>query len=34
MAWLRRYERFWNERLDALTAYAEASEEETRRAEK
>lgn len=26
MAWLRRYERFWSGRLDALTAYAESQE--------
>jgi DNA-binding transcriptional ArsR family regulator len=34
MEWLRRYERFWNERLDALTGYAESKEAEARRAEK
>jgi DNA-binding transcriptional ArsR family regulator len=34
MDWLRRYERFWNERLDALTEYAQAKEKEARRAEK
>jgi DNA-binding transcriptional ArsR family regulator len=34
MDWLRRYERFWNERLDALTAYAQTKEEEARRAQK
>ena len=30
MAWLRRYERFWSERLDGLAAYAERKEAETR----
>ena len=30
MAWLRRYERFWSERLDGLTAYAESRETEAR----
>jgi DNA-binding transcriptional ArsR family regulator len=34
MDWLRRYERFWNERLDALSEYAEAKEQEARRAGK
>ena len=28
MEWLTRYERFWSERLDRLTAYAEAREAE------
>jgi DNA-binding transcriptional ArsR family regulator len=28
MAWLRRYERFWPERLDGLAAYAEKKEAE------
>ncbi|MDP9007906.1 MAG: metalloregulator ArsR/SmtB family transcription factor [Pseudomonadota bacterium] len=31
VAWLRRYERFWSERLDGLTAFAEAREIEARR---
>jgi DNA-binding transcriptional ArsR family regulator len=31
MAWLRRYERFWSERLDGLAAYAESQEAEARR---
>jgi DNA-binding transcriptional ArsR family regulator len=31
MAWLRRYERFWSERLDGLAAYAESKEAEARR---
>ena len=30
MAWLRRYERFWSERLDGLGAYAESKEAEAR----
>jgi DNA-binding transcriptional ArsR family regulator len=30
MAWLRRYERFWSERLDGLVAYAESKEAEAR----
>ncbi len=30
MAWLRRYERFWTERLDGLAAYAERREAEAR----
>jgi DNA-binding transcriptional ArsR family regulator len=30
LAWLRRYERFWSERLDGLAAYAESKEAETR----
>jgi DNA-binding transcriptional ArsR family regulator len=30
MAWLRRYERFWSERLDGLAAYAERQEAEAR----
>lgn len=30
MAWLRRYERFWSERLDGLAAYAERKEAEAR----
>ena len=34
MEWLRRYERFWNERLDALTRYAEAKENEKRKVRK
>jgi DNA-binding transcriptional ArsR family regulator len=28
VAWLRRYERFWSERLDGLAAYAESKEAE------
>jgi DNA-binding transcriptional ArsR family regulator len=31
MEWLRRYERFWAERLDRLTTYAEKKENELRR---
>ena len=31
MDWLRHYERFWPERLDRLTRYAEAKEAEARR---
>ena len=31
MEWLRRYERFWSNRLDRLTDYAERKEAETRR---
>jgi DNA-binding transcriptional ArsR family regulator len=31
MAWLRRYERFWPDRLDRLAAYAENKEAEARR---
>ncbi len=30
MSWLRRYERFWSEKLDALAAYAESKEAEAR----
>ena len=30
MAWLRRYERYWSERLDELAAYAESKEAEMR----
>ena len=30
MHWLRRYERFWSESLDRLTAYAESEEAEAR----
>ena len=30
MAWMRRYERFWSERLDGLAAYAEGKEAEAR----
>ena len=30
MEWLRRYERFWSERLDGLVAYAESKEAEAR----
>ena len=30
MEWLRRYERFWSERLDGLVAYAESREAEAR----
>lgn len=30
--WLRRYERFWTDRLDRLAAYAEAEEAKTREA--
>jgi DNA-binding transcriptional ArsR family regulator len=30
IAWLRRYERFWSERLDGLAAYAENKEAEVR----
>lgn len=30
MAWLRRYERFWSDRLDGLTEYAEKREAEMR----
>jgi DNA-binding transcriptional ArsR family regulator len=30
MSWLRRYERFWSERLDGLVAYAERKEAEAR----
>lgn len=33
MNWLRRYERFWNDRLDRLAAFAEARELELRAAE-
>ena len=33
MAWLRRYERFWSERLDRLTAYVEGRERALREAE-
>ena len=29
MGWLRRYERFWTERLDRLAAYLERQEKET-----
>jgi DNA-binding transcriptional ArsR family regulator len=31
MEWLRRYERFWSERLDRLAIYAERKEREARR---
>ena len=31
MHWLRRYERFWSESLDRLTAYAESEEAEARK---
>jgi DNA-binding transcriptional ArsR family regulator len=31
MDWLRRYERFWSNSLDRLTAYAESNEAEVRR---
>jgi DNA-binding transcriptional ArsR family regulator len=31
MDWLRRYERFWSERLDRLAAYAEAKEAKARK---
>jgi DNA-binding transcriptional ArsR family regulator len=31
MEWLRRYERFWSEGLDRLTAYAESKETEARK---
>jgi DNA-binding transcriptional ArsR family regulator len=31
MEWLRRYERFWSNSLDRLTAYAESKEAEARR---
>ncbi|HJW40353.1 MAG TPA: metalloregulator ArsR/SmtB family transcription factor [Rhizomicrobium sp.] len=34
MEWLRRYERFWSASLDRLAAYAEAKENETRKAGK
>ena len=30
MAWLRRYERFWSEKLDALATFAESKETEAR----
>jgi DNA-binding transcriptional ArsR family regulator len=30
IVWLRRYERFWSERLDGLAAYAESKESEAR----
>ena len=30
MDWLQRYERFWSDRLDRLTAYAEKKERESR----
>ena len=30
MAWLRRYERFWSDRLDGLAAYAESKEADAR----
>jgi DNA-binding transcriptional ArsR family regulator len=33
IAWLRRYERFWNASLDRLTAYAEEREAGIRRGE-
>ena len=33
MEWLRRYERFWSQRLDRLAAYAEAKEAEATEAE-
>jgi DNA-binding transcriptional ArsR family regulator len=32
--WLRRYERFWSDRLDRLASYAEGKEAETRAKEK
>jgi hypothetical protein len=31
MEWLQRYERFWSNSLDRLTAYAESKEAEQRR---
>jgi DNA-binding transcriptional ArsR family regulator len=31
--WLQRYERFWTSSLDRLTSYAQAMEEEARKAE-
>jgi DNA-binding transcriptional ArsR family regulator len=31
MDWLRRYERFWSERLDRLAAYVEAKEAKARK---
>jgi DNA-binding transcriptional ArsR family regulator len=31
MEWLRRYERFWSNSLDRLTAYAQSKEAEARR---
>ena len=30
MAWLRRYERFWSDRLDGIAAFAESKEAEAR----
>src|SRR4051812_45495610 len=33
MAWLRKYERFWSERLDRLAAYIEGKERELRESE-
>jgi len=33
MRWLSRYERFWSASLDRLTAFAEAQEAKTRKAE-
>jgi hypothetical protein len=30
IVWLRRYERFWSERLDGLAAYAESKEADAR----
>lgn len=33
MAWLRRYERFWSERLDRLAAYVEGKERALRKIE-
>jgi DNA-binding transcriptional ArsR family regulator len=33
MAWLRKYERFWSERLDRLAAYVEGQERALRKAE-
>jgi DNA-binding transcriptional ArsR family regulator len=34
MEWLRRYERFWSDRLDKLAAHAESREAEVRRKER
>jgi DNA-binding transcriptional ArsR family regulator len=34
MSWLRRYERFWSDRLDGLVAYAESKEAEARSKER
>jgi DNA-binding transcriptional ArsR family regulator len=33
MAWLRKYERFWSDRLDRLAVYVEGKELERRKAE-